>query len=199
MVEALRLDVEARGLAQVGVEQRDAATPGLEPAQFDALAASLVLFFLPDPVGALTVWRELLVPGGRIGVSTFGVQDDAWRAADDVFTPYLPQGLLDARTSGRTGPFASDGGVESLFRAAGFTEIRTSRRSVGVVFEDVTRWREWTWSHGQRQLWEAVPDDARNDVLAAAARVLEGARGPDGKIALQQDVRYTTGRRANPG
>ena len=196
MVEALHADVAARGLQNVRIAEMDAAAPDLEPAGFDVLASSLVLFFLPDPAAALSRWHELLAPGGRIGVSTFGTQDPAWRAVDDVFTPYLPQHLLDARTSGRSGPFGSDEGVESLFAAAGFTAVRTVRREVSVTLRDVAQWQEWTMSHGQRALWSAVPDQARDDVLAAAARALQGAQNNRGAITLGQEVRYTLGQRA---
>jgi SAM-dependent methyltransferase len=50
----------------------DAMAPSLEAATFDLVTSSLVLFFLPDPVVALRNWYQLLVRGGRIGVSTFG-------------------------------------------------------------------------------------------------------------------------------
>ena len=45
----------------------DAQEPDLPEQSFDALASSLVLFFLPDPAAALRAWRMLLVDGGRIG------------------------------------------------------------------------------------------------------------------------------------
>ena len=195
MVQALRADVEARGLGQVRVEQMDAAAPDLEAASFDVLASSLVLFFLADPGAALERWHDLLLPGGRIGISTFGAQHPIWRAVDELFVPYLPQQLLDARTSGRSGPFGSDEGVATLFAEAGLAAVRTTRHTVPVVFRDVAQWQEWTWSHGQRTHWEAVPEEARDGVLAAAARTLEAARDADGTITLTQEVRYTFGRR----
>ena len=37
----------------------------------------------------------------------------AWTQIDDVFTPYLPPQMRDARTSGRRGPFASDEAMEA--------------------------------------------------------------------------------------
>lgn len=50
----------------------DARSPGLPPASFDVVASSLVLFFLQEPVDALRAWTALLVPGGRLGIATFG-------------------------------------------------------------------------------------------------------------------------------
>ena len=42
------------------------------------LLSSLVVFFLPDPVAALSAWRRLLVtPGGRLAISTFAAYPSA--------------------------------------------------------------------------------------------------------------------------
>ncbi len=191
MIDALAVDIAQRGLTNVEVTVMDAADPGLTAESFDALTASLVLFFLPDPAAALRAWRELLVSHGRLAVSTFGTQDDAWIAVDDVFTPYLPKQLLDARTSGRSGPFGSDAGVEALLADAGFSDVRTVTATTTAVLRDVDHWVEWSWSHGQRAMWESVPEDRRSDVRAAARDALVQATDENGLISLRQEVRYT--------
>ena len=58
-------------LPQVSVQVGDAAALDV-PGDWDLIASSLVLFFLPDPAGAATSWVQLLRPGGRLGVTTFG-------------------------------------------------------------------------------------------------------------------------------
>ncbi|PVU83945.1 SAM-dependent methyltransferase [Cellulomonas sp. WB94] len=193
MVAATRREAAERGLATVTLLVADAADPALPAASFDVAVASLVLFFLPDPPAALRGWHGLLVPGGRLGVSTFGSRDAAWEQLDDVFTPFLPPQLLDARTSGTRGPFASDAGVEELVAAAGFAEVRTASFEQTVTFVDAEQWRLWSWSHGQRTHWEAVPGERRDEVLAAAAERLEAARDRTGTFTLTQQVRLTVG------
>jgi ubiquinone/menaquinone biosynthesis C-methylase UbiE len=195
MVEALRTDIDMNGLSNAEVWLQDAAAPDLEPASFDVLASSLVLFFLPDPAAALRNWLRLLVPGGRIGVTTFGPRDENFIAVDSVFTPFLPKELLDARTSGTAGPFAEDEGVENLLGEAGFVDVRTSHLEVGGVFRDAEHWVEWSFSHGQRAMWEAVPKDRHAQLRAEVAGILERARDDSGTITLRQQVRYTLGRR----
>lgn len=190
MIAATRADALERGLTTVDLVVADAASPDLPDAAFDLAVASLVLFFLPDPAAALHAWRRMLVPGGRLGVSTFGPRDAVWEDVDGVFTPFLPPGMLDARTSGTRGPFATDAGVEHLIASAGFTGVRTARLELSVRFADVEQWRRWSMSHGQRMLWEAVPEARRGDVLLAAADRLEAARDADG-FTLTQQVRYT--------
>jgi ubiquinone/menaquinone biosynthesis C-methylase UbiE len=190
------VELTARDLAdlpQVEVLVGDAQSPGFAPASFDVVAASLVLFFMPEPAPALRAWAQLVVPGGRIGVTTFGAQDERWRAVDEVFMPYLPATILDARTSGRSGPFASDDGMEDLFAGAGITEIRTVTRSVQAVLRDAEHLLAFTWSHGQRAMWEAVPPESHDEVRNQIVTLATGL-AVDERIALGQEVRYTLGR-----
>ena len=191
MVAATRRDVRERGLTTVDLVVADASCPELPEGAYDVAVASLVLFFLPDPPAALRAWHALLAPGGRLGVSTFGIRDALWERLDDVFTPFLPPQLLDARTSGTRGPFASDAGVEELIAAAGFTTVRTEHLELSVRFADVEQWRRWSWSHGQRTHWEAVPAGSRDAVLAAGAERVKAAQDRDGGFILTQQVRYT--------
>lgn len=193
MVAAAGQATAAEGLTHVEVSVGDAQSPDLPPAAFDVLGASLVLFFLPDPRAALAAWGSALVGGGRLGVSTFGEQDDVWGAVDDVFTPYLPQGMLDARTSGARGPFASDAAMEQLMADAGFTDVRTLVNDLPVHFADADHWRTFSMSTGQRAMWRAVPEAEHPAVRAEAERRLAPAAHPAGGFVVHQQVRYTLG------
>jgi SAM-dependent methyltransferase len=196
MVAAAAAEAAQAGVA-VEVVVGDAQEPDLPEQSFDALASSLVLFFLPDPEAALRAWRMLLVDGARIAVSTFGSYGTAWEAVDAVFGPYLPPGMRDARTSGKSGPFASDAGVERLLSDAGFADVRTVRDSVPVRFDDADHWHRWTMSTGQRFMWELVPEGERAAVRARGSASAEDTRqyNADGRIGFDQQVRYTLGRR----
>jgi ubiquinone/menaquinone biosynthesis C-methylase UbiE len=191
MIAACLQEVRRRGLTNVDLQVMDASAPSLPAAGYDVIVSSLVVFFLPDPLAALTAWRDLLAPGGRLAISTFATRDATWEAVDAVFQPYLPARLLDARTSGAAGPFSSDAGVEQLVTAAGYTDVRTSVFDVEVVLADADEWYAFTWSHGQRVMWEAVPEADRPTVRARAAERLDQARGADGRIRLGQRVRCT--------
>lgn len=201
MVQATLADAEALGLlgrvdpSRVDLRVADAASPGIPSQSIDVLAASLVLFFLPAPVLALEAWFNTLRPGGRIGVTTFGPRDDVWENIDAKFARYLPQQMLDARTSGASGPFASDGGVEALVEAAGFSDIHTSSYELPVRFTDVDHWRRWSWSHGQRTHWLAVPSDSRADVLQNIEATIAPILERDGGFTLTQTIRQTFARR----
>lgn len=193
-----RTAADLAGLPWVEVLLDDASAPSFPPQSFDLVASSLVLFFLDDPASAVRRWLELLVPGGRLGVATFGEQDPRWQAIDAVFLPYLPPALKDARTSGTTGPFGSDAGMETLLTDAGTVDVRTVRSTVQARFRDVEHLLEWTWSHGQRVMWEAVPAGQRDDVRARIVERVAELGLDGGEIVLWEDVRYTLGHRGVP-
>ena len=166
--------------------------PGIGP--FDLAVASLVLFFLPDPLTALESWRTAVTAGGRIGLTTFAARDPAWVELDDVFTPFLPRDMLDARTSGSKGPFGSDAGMTALLESAGFVDVVHAPFDVEARFDSPQRWEAFSWSHGQRAMWESIPEDRRPVARQAAFDVLHRITGEDGEVRLRQQVRVTTAR-----
>ena len=195
MIELLAARAEALELGPIDTRVGDSAEVGLTPGSYDLVTASLVLFFAPDPLGTLTHWVSLLRPTGRIGITTFGEQDAAWRAVDEVFRPFLPPHLLDPRTTTEDDPFASVDGLHRLFTAAGATDADSHEERLEITFTGVDDWRAWTMTTGQRAFWAAVPDDHLESVLAGASDALEPARGDDGRIHLGNIVRYTTATR----
>ena len=196
MVEATSADVAQAGLTWVDVVVGDATVPALPAATFDLVASSLVLFFLPDPLIALRSWWALLVDGGRIGVSTFGPYDDRWREqVDATLATFRPPESRDARTTGSQGPFASDEGMEGLLTEAGFRDVHTVTTTVSPRFDDGAHWQRWSMSVGQRQFWDAIPEDRRSEVESAAFAAVERCRKPDGRFGFDQEIRYTVGRR----
>lgn len=190
MIEATQADVAARQL-RAEVVLGDAQSPKFPPQSFDTVAASLVLFFLPDPLGALRTWHALLVDGGRVGVSTFGPNSPTWQAVDQVFDPYVLPSTVGPRTTGKAGPFSSDAGMEQLLVDAGFTEVTTRTMTLPVRFADKDQWHRWSWSTAQRRVWLAVPEAERDQVRAAAYARLEGCRDVGGRIGFDQVIRFT--------
>ena len=196
MLESCRSVLSEAGLDATLLVQ-DAMAPELPRASFDVVASSLVIFFLPDPAVALSAWSELLVAGGRLGISTFGDYSSHWQAVEDVFNPYIPPEMRDPRTTGEQSPFGSDEGVEQLLHDAGFVDVRTARNRLHVRFADKDQWHAWSWSVGLRAVWEKIPADERINVRDRAYVALEQTRDADGRMGFDQDVRYTIGHRSS--
>jgi ubiquinone/menaquinone biosynthesis C-methylase UbiE len=186
MLEQARAATE--DLPQVRLTLMNAAEPTQLPRSADVVAASLVLFFLPDPLDALRRWVRLLAPGGRIGLTTFGTQDEIWSSLDELFDPWLPPTVLDARTTGKRGPFATDESFARLMVDAGLTDVHQDTQSLTVRFEDGRAWQRWTMSVGQRMMWRVVPEDQRADMVERADELLAARQD------VRQDVRHSVAR-----
>ncbi|RKT17038.1 ubiquinone/menaquinone biosynthesis C-methylase UbiE [Streptomyces sp. 1114.5] len=188
MVAATRQDAAARGLGNVDVAVMDAGAPELPTGGYDVAVASFVVFFLPAPGRALRAWRELLVPGGRLGLSTFSDHSSGW--LDGVFRPFLPPRAFSAAS-----PFDSDEGVERLVTSAGFTAARTTTFELDVLLRDLDHWQQWSRSHGQRATWDRIPVEQHDRVRAAAGEFLEPYRTADGHYRITQPIRLTLAER----
>lgn len=194
MIRLLTDSLQASGTANVRTLVGEATPRTLPAGTFDLVAASLVLFFDPDPAGTLRDWLALLRPGGRIGISTFGAQDVAWRHAEAEILRYAPT-VADPRTSGVAGPFATPESLGLLFGEAGATEITICEEPLEVTLPDAAAWRDWTMTLGMRQIWDAVPPDESTAVVDRVGALLEADRGADGLLHLTQQVRYTIARK----
>jgi ubiquinone/menaquinone biosynthesis C-methylase UbiE len=195
MLRALDADLRAGRYDDVELLARDASDPGLPAASCDVVTASLVLFFLPDPTAALVAWHELLRPGGRVGFTTFGTRDDVWSRIDDVFDAYLPPAVLDARTSGQQGAFATTESTAALATAAGFADAATVESGVDVGYDSLEAWHDWSWTVGYRTFWLQVPEAERPVVKEAVFEILAPLLTPDGSLVVEQTIRVTTARR----
>lgn len=177
------------GLDQVTVAVGDARDPQLDPAAYDLLASSLVLFFLPDPAAAVDAWARLLRPGGRLGVTTFRPWTGTWQAVEEALMSYAAE---DAAPSTRMADvFATDAGVEGLLRAAGLADVRTDTLDLPVRFPDADTFLSWASGTAMRGLWLRVPEGRRAEALAEVTDLM---RTDDG-LRLDAPLRYTLGTR----
>ena len=195
MVEAVSDDALRLGVRHLSTIVMDASAPAVPRETYDVVTAAAVLCLLPDPREALGRWLRLLKPGGRIGVTTLGDKDPTWSAVDSLFAPYRAAGPLGARSAGEQGPFAGADDVNGLLVECGAVEVRTLTEPVLVSMSDAEQWRAFTMTTGQRLSWQRVPVRERDQLFRRARFLLESARNEAGRIVLQQQVRYTLGRR----
>ncbi|GAC1419250.1 MAG: hypothetical protein NVSMB57_13640 [Actinomycetota bacterium] len=190
MVERTKRDAEERGVRNVDVQVMDAQEPELPKDWYDAILSSCVIFFLPDPAAALRTWCNALKPGGRLGVTTFGGEDQRWRWLDPLFEPFKPP-MLKSTLNNPASPFSSTENVEKLLTQNGFAQPSSTLREHLVRFSGPDQWLAFSWSHGQRGFWELVPESNRPDVETTARAHLKDMAESDGSILLRQQIRYT--------
>ena len=193
MVELLAADAEQRGLRHVRTAVMDAQEPELEPAAYDVVLSSLVVFFLPDPATALRAWRAATREGGRLGITTFvGRDDERWAWLGDVFPSRDPKaGTAEAR---KPSPFDSTDKVHALLGESGWSAPATVEREHVTRFASAEQWLDWSWSHGMRMFWERTPEQERPAVRTRAVQELAAMQERYGELSTRMQVRYTTAR-----
>lgn len=189
MAALMQAEVGARGLENVTIAQGDAERPDFADGSFDAVLASLVMFFLPDPAAAVRRYAALLAPGGRFGFTTFGAQDRNFDAAMRAVATFVPGGMPSRDE--RQGPFRSRDGIIQLVTANGFARPEIDEMTYESRFTDPDHWLAWVWSHGGRYTLERVPADRVEEAIAAAKTAFEAARTPAGDYAIHTQIRFT--------
>ena len=187
------------GWAHVQVRQCDAEAPPLEDGSVDAVLAGLLVFFLPDPDAALAAYHRVLVPGGRLAFSTFGEEDQRFRAVFGAIAAHAPAppprtaaGDDDDRPRVDQGPFQTPEGIEAILGRHGFEQVRVVTEADEVRFDDPEHWIRWSWSHGARAVWESVPEETLEAAHADAVAALAALADPTGQIVQRWALRYTT-------
>ena len=181
------LGADTAHLPHVHVTQSNAADPRPPAPPYDVIASSMVIFFLDDPTAALTRWRALLRPGGRVGVATFQPWQGAWNELDALHDEFVqdPQPADDR--------WDTDAQVEAMLTDAGFSGVRTETVRYEIPFTDFDEWRRWSVATPMGGLWRRTPTSVHPEIERRATVILDGSRAPDGHIALQVDARYTFG------
>jgi hypothetical protein len=150
-------------------------------------------------LAGLRAWRDAVVDGGRLAVTTFaGGDDPRWEWLDEVFPsrdPAAPtpdsEADRDVWTDDDTSPFSSTERLHELLAEAGWRDPVSVEHDHDVRFEDADQWVEWSWSHGMRLYWERMAESDRPAAEAAAREHLQAMEEADG-LVLRTRVRYTT-------
>ncbi|MBU2669215.1 methyltransferase domain-containing protein [Actinoplanes bogorensis] len=168
MVE--RTAAATASLPQVTVQWGDAQAPAFPDESFDLITAALVLFFLPDPPAALTAYRKLLRPGGRLAFSSFAAHDPRYPAALRLLSTFAPAPAARPQIDPL---FETPDSLRAATTAAGFARTTVTEVSVESTFDNAERLVTWIGSHMGSQVVEAVPVDRRPAATEALAASLE--------------------------
>jgi SAM-dependent methyltransferase len=109
---------------------------------FDAVMMTFVLFHVPQPLRVLKGIRRLLVPGGRLGLATWGEQ--RWRAALNAWAEELDEhGAEEDVTIANHDLMDNETKVRGLLESAHLTvdSIETVRSEHPVTLEEFIRLR----------------------------------------------------------
>jgi SAM-dependent methyltransferase len=151
---------------RAGFEVRSAAE--LPDGPYDVVVAGLVLNFVPERVEALRRMREI---GGTVAVYVWDYADgmQLMRHFFDAMTDVRPQDR--DQDEGRRFPFCTPEGLEGLFRAAGFADVRTREIVVPTVFASFDDyWKPFLGGQGVAPAYLRGLPAADQDALRDAVR-----------------------------
>jgi ubiquinone/menaquinone biosynthesis C-methylase UbiE len=171
------------------------ALPLKEGEQFDAVICQQGLQFFANKPAAVAEMRRALAKGGRLAVAT-------WRS--DAEIPFFHE--LRRVAERHLGPiadqrysFGDPGRLEVLLRDAGFHDVRVTRQSRQIRFEDGAPFLRLNTMAliGMSAAWKAMQDQERNRLMEAimseSAPVLRRyAEGPS--LAFKLSTNLATAR-----
>jgi ubiquinone/menaquinone biosynthesis C-methylase UbiE len=174
MVRLARQRADADGVA-ARIEVMDAENLDLPDGLFSVVLCGFGIFFLPDPEGAVAGFRRVLAPGGRLGVSTWGVEDERWSWEDELFADLV----VERRAVRR--PFDQAGDLESLLRGGGFDKVVVQTVHHEVTLAGPEEWWAWKWSYSLRGVLEQIPptrlEQLQRDAYTRIAAMRANTRG----------------------
>jgi ubiquinone/menaquinone biosynthesis C-methylase UbiE len=164
-----RTAAEATPFPWVSVRLGDAQEPPFPAGSFDVITAGLVLFFLPSPGAALTAYRKLLRPSGRLAFTCFAAHDPRYPETMKILARHA-EGAPPPRRNNDM--FETAASITGATRGAGFETISVRDVTVDSNFRDAGQLFDWAGSHAGRQLVQHIPVSRRATAIAEVAAAM---------------------------
>jgi ubiquinone/menaquinone biosynthesis C-methylase UbiE len=189
MLERAVEEARTCGATNVDFRRGDVTRLELPAASFDVVTCGFGIQFLPDPAAAVAHWTTFLVPGGRLGCSTWseGGFEPLMTIARELLAE---EGIADDPYHRR--PTSNPANLTAYARAAGLVDVECYQEDNVVRF---TKPGDAVLGTPRgRNVLNVLPPERRDAVRAELIRRLE-ARSDASGLALTIGVLYLTGRK----
>jgi SAM-dependent methyltransferase len=129
MVNRARQRLAASPNASVMVE--DGQSLRFDEGSFDAVLCSLGLMFFPDPARGLSEFHRVLRPGGYAAASVLTTPERSYNGRINVLIGRRVPSLAEA--TARTFALGDEARLRSLFKQAGFRDVKTTTEAHSFV------------------------------------------------------------------
>jgi ubiquinone/menaquinone biosynthesis C-methylase UbiE len=172
------------------IEVMDAEHIDMPDESFTVVLCGFGVFFLPNPERAMAGFHRVLAPGGRIGVSTWGPEDDRWSWEDDLFADIVVERSAVRR------PFDRPDDLETLLLEAGFDDVAVHTVDHEVALAGADEWWAWKWSYSLRGVLEQLSQGRLQQLYdEASERIAAMPTDATGRLPLRLEALFATGRR----
>jgi ubiquinone/menaquinone biosynthesis C-methylase UbiE len=178
MVKTTSEEIKQRGIRNAEMRRMDAEQLEFSDASFDCVLCGYALFFFPNLNRALSEFRRVLKPGGKLAVSTWGRDDERWKWLGQLLDAHRPPDTPQPPS----GPnrFNNQAGLEEIMRENQFENIQVFDEEAEFFYADEEQWWATQWSHGGRYPLEMMSPDVQEKFKSAAFEKLQALRQPNG-------------------
>lgn len=153
MASRAREIAESHGISNSDFCVMDAERIGFKDGTFDAVTCAMGLMFLPDLLAVIRQVTNLLRTPGKLGISTFGGQDEVSKRLVELAKKYgVSRHLVWT-------PLRTEEEHRQLLQNFGFRQIETRPEEADFVYADKEEWWSMNWTAGLRGLLEGIPED----------------------------------------
>jgi ubiquinone/menaquinone biosynthesis C-methylase UbiE len=174
MARETGLEIQRRGLKQAEARQMDAEHLTFPDSSFDFVLCGFSLQFFPHLAQALSEFRRVLKPDGRIAVTTWGKDDERWDWYADLRETYGAVVKLGSQSLDKPEE------MQSWFSQAGFVDIQISTKELDMVFLNEAEWWNMVWSLSGRAGLEKLSIGDLERFKAEAFEKVQAQKQADG-------------------
>ena len=182
MVALAERNARKDGLSMVSTRVMDGEHPDLPSESVDAVACRQGVMFFEQPAVAFQRLREVLRPGGRIGVTVFSTPDrNAFLSMPiQILSRWAdPEGAAPPPPPGAPGPFAlgKPGRIQSFLHEARFEGIRVESVASPLRMPSLDELMRF-YHETLRDVVQALPPARQQEAWDDVARAVSGFIGP---------------------
>jgi SAM-dependent methyltransferase len=189
MARETELEIQRRGLAQAQARQMDAENLDFPASFFDFVLCGFSLQFFPHLDRALSEFRRVLKPNGRVVVTSWGADDSRWDWFDELRSEY--QAVFKLGSQSLDKPEV----IQKWFSEAGFGDIQITTKDLDMVYRAEEEWWNVEWSISGRAGLEKLSPEALEKFKAECFAKVQSQREADG-FHYQLSAFCTTAKKA---
>lgn len=174
MARETGLEIARRELKQAETRQMDAEDLTFPDSFFDFVLCGFSLQFFPHLPQALSEFRRVLKPGGRIVVTTWGGDDQRWDWDADLRKAH--GAVVKLRSQSLDTPEE----IQRWFSQAGFLNIQIHAKEMDMIFLDEEEWWNAEWSLSGRAGLEKLSPEALEQYKSEAFEKVQAQKQADG-------------------